>query len=206
MLLDDYAGSAWHRSVRALPDLQRLLYAAWHERAPGDPDATLVATALAGHPIGAAERTRLSTLAEQAAARYGGAAIRTAENARWTARQKELAQYRARFVDGPTLRIRPKSLNVSFDPRRQASLGDAGTVMANLAWRGPAGAELHAPAGALVTPNWDEVRVPLGNVQLAPGPLAAPVALQGDGWTLALPAGWIVRPDGGSLVLTPPTS
>ena len=204
MLLDDYEESAWHQSVRSFPDLQRLLYVAWHDRAPRDPDASLVATALAGHTLTSAQRTRLATLAEQAASRYGGAEIRTAEDARWAARQKELAEYRVKFLQEPTLRIRPRSLNISFDPRRQASLGDSGTVMANLAWRGPTGAELHAPAGALVTSDWHEVRVPLGAVQLAPGPLAAPLSLQGDGWTLTLPVGWVVSADGSSLVLTPP--
>lgn len=205
MLLDDYEGSAWRREVRALPDLQRLLFVAWHDRAPRDPDAALIGNALAGHTLDATQRARLATLERDAAARYHGAAIRAEEDARWAAREKELAEYRATFVSGPTLRIRPKSLNISFDPRRQASLGDAGTVMANLAWRGPGGAELHAPAGALVTPKWDEVRVPLGDVHLAPGPLAAPVSLSGAGWTLALPAGWIVTPEGSSMVVTPGT-
>lgn len=203
MLLDDYEGSAWRREVRALPDLQRLLFVAWHDRAPHDPDAAVIGDALAGHTLGTAQRARLATLGREAAARYGGSTIRAEEDARWSAREKQLAEYRARFVTGPTLRIRPKSLNISFDPRGQASLGDAGTVMANLAWRGPDGAELHAPAGALVTPSWSEVRVPLGAVHLAPGPLAAPVSLQGDGWTLTLPAGWIVSSEGSSLVVAP---
>lgn len=203
MLLDDYEGSAWRREVRALPDLQRLLFVAWHDRAPRDPDATLIGNALAGHALDATQRARLATLEREAAARYDGTAIRTEEDARWAAREKQLAEYRARFVTGPTLRIRPKSLNISFDPRGQASLGDAGTVMANLAWRGPDGAELHAPAGALVTPKWDEVRVPLGDVQLTPGPLAAPISLTGNGWTLSLPAGWVVSAEGSSVVVTP---
>lgn len=204
MLLDDYVGSAWRREVRMLPDLQRLLLVAWHDRAPHDPDAPLLADALAGHALDAAQRARLATLEREAAARYDGATIRAEEDARWTAREKQLAEYRARFVTGPTLRIRPKSLNISFDPRGQASLGDAGTVMANLAWRGPDGAELHAPAGALVTRTWSEVRVPLGDIHLAAGPLAAPVSLQGDGWTLALPPGWVVSAEGSSLLVRPP--
>ena len=203
MLLDDYEGSAWRREVRMLPDLQRLLFAAWHDRAPRDPDATLIGSALAGRALDAAQRARLATLERDAAARYDGIAIRAVEDAHWAAREKQLAEYRARFVTGPTLRIRPKSLNISFDPRGQASLGDAGTVLANLAWRGPDGAELHAPAGALVTPKWDEVRVPLGDVQLTPGPLAAPVSLSGAGWTLSLPAGWVVTTEGSSVVVTP---
>lgn len=204
MLLDDYEESAWRRAVRTLPDLQRLLFIAWHDRAPHDPDAPLISAALAGHALNATQRARLATLERKAAARYDGAAVRAEEDARWVAREKELAAYRAKFVDGPTLRVRPRMLNISFDPRGQASLGDAGTVMANLAWRGPDGAELHAPEGALVTPTWSEVRVPLGDVHLNIGPLAAPLSLRGDGWTLALPAGWVVSADGSSLILTPP--
>jgi hypothetical protein len=41
-------------------------------------------------------------------------------------------------------------------------------------------------------------------VALAPGVLAEPVSLRGDGWTLELPAGWKVAARGESLLLTPP--
>lgn len=203
-LLDDYEGGAWRRSVRSLPDLQRLLLVSWRDRARSDGVAILLNDALAGHTLTSADRTRLTSLARDAATRYDGVAIRSAEDARWTARERQLTEYRAKFVSGPTLRLRPRSLSISFDPRGQASLGDAGTVMANLVWRGPDGAELHAPAGALVTPTWKEVRVPRGDVQLTAGALAAPVSLHGDGWTLELPAGWQVSTEGDSFVLTPP--
>lgn len=203
-LLDDYEDGAWRRSVRALPDLQRLLLVAWRDRARTDGIATLMNDAFAGHTLTSADRARLTSLAHDLAPRYDGVAVRHEEDARWAARERQLAEYRAKFVNGPTLRLRPRSLSISFDPRGQASLGDAGTVMANLVWRGPGGAELHAPAGALVTPSWNEVRVPRGVLQLTLGVLGAPLSLRGDGWSLELPAGWQVSADGDSFVLSPP--
>jgi hypothetical protein len=203
-LLDDYEDGVWRRSVRSLPDLQRLLLVAWRNRARTDGITAVMNDAFAGRTLTSGDRARLTSLAHELAARYDGVAITREEEARWAARERQLAEYRAKFVAGPTLRLRPRSLSISFDPRGQASLGDAGTVMANLVWRGPDGAELHAPGGALVTPTWKEVRVPRGDVQLTPGPLAAPLSLHGDGWTLELPAGWVVSAEGDSFVLSPP--
>lgn len=205
-LLDDYEDGAWRRSVRSLPDLQRLLLVAWRDRARTDGISTLMNDAFAGHTLSSADRTRLTSLAHDLAARYDGVAIRASEDARWATRERQLADYRAKFVTGPTLRLRPHSLSISFDPRGQASLGDAGTVMANLVWRGSDGAELRAPAGALVTPTWKEVRIPRGHVQLFTGQLTAPLSLQGDGWTLELPVGWVVSAEGDSFILSPPGS
>jgi hypothetical protein len=202
-LLDSYQGEMWHSLLRAAPDLQRQLYLAWSERA-SDPYASLIYEALSGKQLDAPQRERLLTRAKVLGARYGAAEIRAAEDARWSARQRQIADLRAKFVAGPTVRIHPAELRFSFNPNGQVSLGDDGTMMANVEWHGNDGAVLTAPGGALVTPTWSELRIPRGTVALAPGVLAEPVSLRGDGWTLELPAGWKVAAQGESLLLTPP--
>jgi hypothetical protein len=76
-LLLDAASPGWTRKVRASDDL-----------------ATLLARALAIQPVADAEL---------AAARYGGAQLRTAEEQREQQRQARIAELRRQFVDGPVL-------------------------------------------------------------------------------------------------------
>ena len=198
-LLDWRAGDRWRSGLAATPDLQRLLLATL----PSTPPA--VAAALGDDPPAPAAAGELRRLADDAARRFGGDSLRAAEERRWTTREGERADRRRRFVDGATLRIRqPGGLSVTFDQNGQVSLGAAGTVMAKLVWKGADGAELRAPAGALVAADWQELRVPLGDVRLEPGPLASRTELRGDGWTLVLPPGWTVAADGASRVVTPP--
>ena len=158
----------------------------------------------------ASARSRLYSAVDARAQREGAAfkldAIRKEEEKRWAARQKQLAELKARFVDGPTLRIRPAELRLTFDYRASVPLGDAGTVLAAVGWKTDAGADLSAPAGALVSPDWKEVRVPLDKgVKLPPGALAAKGHWKGKGgWTLTLPAGWVISAEGTSFVASPP--
>jgi hypothetical protein len=142
--------------------------------------------------------------AEVGARTYGVDSVRRQERARWVARERELTHLRAAFVSGPTLRLRPRSMRLTFDPRVQSSLGAAGTVMGNLTWKGDDGAVLTASSGGLVSPDWAELRVPLGGVKIAPGPVTARTDWSGDGWQLTLPAGWVFTADSGSVVATPP--
>ncbi|HET9982659.1 MAG TPA: hypothetical protein VFQ38_03700 [Longimicrobiales bacterium] len=197
-LLDAVSGPGWRRKARGGGDLQRLLAAAL----PAGPPE--VATALAGGVLDEAASRRLDRAAVEAGRRFGADSMRAYEAARATARRERVARLRAAFVDGPTLRIRPGALRVSFDPRSQVPLADAGTVMSALLWKGDGGAELRAPDGALVVQDWSELRVPLGSVTPTAGALAAPVEWQGAGWVLRLPAGWVLRPAQGSWVAAPP--
>jgi hypothetical protein len=130
--------------------------------------------------------------------------LRRTEGERARARQQRLDELRARFVDGPTLRLRPGALRLSFDPRGQVPLGAAGTVMADVAWRGEGGAELHAAEGALITPDWSELRLPLDGAQPPEGRLTRTLELSRPGWKLVLPAGWRLSASGGSTVAAPP--
>ena len=198
LLLDRFAGDGWRaRVVRdsVAADLQRRLAGAlgldgqwmrWTAFQPADDAATL------------------DRRARAAAVRYDLTTIERAERDRWTERQRQLADLRRRFVEAPVIRLRPATLRISFDPRRQSALGEVGTVMEGLTWRGDDGAELGAPDGALVAPDWSELRLPLGMVAPRAGVLAAPVEWRGDGWTLRLPAGWRVEQDGRNWLVLPP--
>jgi hypothetical protein len=134
--------------------------------------------------------------------RYGEADIASSERTRWATHKAQLDSLTTVFVTGPTVRIRPKEVRISFDYRGQVALG-AGNFMPDMVWKTNDGAELTAPAGGLVTPDWMELRVPLEGQRFAPGRLATAKKWQAQGWSLALPAGWVVKSDGASWVITP---
>jgi hypothetical protein len=178
LLLDVEGPHGWIDSLRRVQDLQ-----------------ALAARTVGIAPVEDAERAGLA---------YGLDAIQGAEGVRWRERQRQIADLRGRFVDGPTLRLRPGALRISFDFRGQVPLGEAGTVMPALVWRGTGGAALDAPAGALVTADWSELRVPLDTVTVRDGILPAVMRWVGAGWTVTLPAGWRLARTGASWVATPP--
>ena len=156
---------------------------------------------------GSASKEAVDARAQREGAAFKLDAIRKEEDRRWATREKQIAELRSRFVDGPTLRIRPSDLRVSFDYRASVPLGDAGTVLANVFWRTDAGADLAAPGGALVSPDWKELRVPLDKgVRIAAGTLSAKAQWKSKGWTLTLPAGWVLAANGSSMVASPPPS
>jgi hypothetical protein len=201
MLLDDYTNGRWHRTLKDHPDLQAMIAKAIAPR--NFRDESLVQAALST-TSGTTVSPAVTQLAHSRAQVYGGPAIVAEENIRWTNRERQLAAYRTEFLDRPTVRLRPHSLNVSFNPRGQASLGTSGTVMANLAWKSADGASLTAPSGALINQSWTELRVPLGAAHLEPGVVKQTTTINGNGWTLVLVPGWTIRADGSSMVITPP--
>jgi hypothetical protein len=200
MLLDDYTEGGWRSTLAAHPDLQSAIVAAISSPATHD---SLVTSGLTTK-LDPSRATALAHEANDRARIYGGPVIVAEENQRWAEREKQLALYRAKFIAGPTLRIRPRSLNISFDPRGQASLDTSGTIMANLVWKNSDGASLTAPDGALVNSTWTELRVPLGDVRLPPGTVGAQRTVRGAGWTLVLAPGWTVRAEGSSVIIVPP--
>lgn len=136
---------------------------------------------------------------------YGRSELAARERARWERIEAPRRALRAAFTEGPTLRIRPRELRITFDPNGQVSLGADGSVMRNLAWKGEGGAELRAPEGALVTADWQELRVPITQpLPLRDGVLREAVVLGGRGWSVSLPAGWTAARDGASWVLRAP--
>lgn len=179
-LLDAINASRWHERWRAgarLPDLLRDMIGA-------DPSNTPVATR---------------------AMRYDGGPIIAAEIARDAERTQTLDSLRTRYLRQPVLRIVPAAMQVTFDPNGQVPLDDQGTVMSNFRWANPDGAELSAPAGALVSPTWTHVQVPLGGASIAEGVVTDPIEVRGDGWQLKLPRGWAVKRTGLVTEVRPPS-
>jgi hypothetical protein len=163
LLLDEVA-PCWRKTLKASDDLGTLLAALLRWRLP----------------------VNLQAVAEERSKAYDGDALRAAEAACEAARQQRLAEYRARFVDGPVLLIPLKKMNVQFDPNNLQPLGDLGTVYPTMRVTDLWGV-LDVTGGALLSAQWTEIRV------AAPrDPHARP--LQGNGWTLSLQPGWELVP------------
>jgi hypothetical protein len=121
---------------------------------------------------------------DEAAARYDGPALRVAEAKREEARQIRLAELRKRFVEGPVF-ILPESRNNSFVTTGMTPIPDAGTVMPTFRATAEWGS-LEADA-VLMAPDRSKLTVP--------GPAKIDGSLiTGNGWTVKLTPGWIVRP------------
>lgn len=117
---------------------------------------------------------------------YEGEILRAEEKAREGARLAHLAELRRRFDEAPLLRLPGLDLKLQFDPSRQEDVEGLGTFHPaprfSAAW-----GVLEVTGGALLTPDWSQVRVP------APlRPEARP--LQGPGWSLKLNPGWTLIP------------
>lgn len=125
--------------------------------------------------------------AERRAVPYGFEEVRTAERARTEARERVLAGYRSRLVDGPVLLLKQQDLNAAFDPYTVVLLGPAGTVYPTGTFSASWGKLTVREGGGLVGPDWSTLRV------------AAPLTtdsnvVEGPGWTLQLAPGWMVKP------------
>ena len=159
VLLDDLL-PGWRRQVRATSDLGDMLASATNR----PPTANLAA----------------------AAARYDGATLRTAEEARDRAQQVRVAELRRRFVDGPVLTM-PAVGSGTSDTTGSVGISGVGTVLfRNFTLSGQWG-RLNANNGVLRSADGNTLSVPIS------GPLEG-TSLQGDGWTVTVNPGWVVRP------------
>src|SRR6185295_13446380 len=131
---------------------------------------------------------RLSQDVKQAAAlraqKYGDDKLRAFEMERENNRQKLLAEYRAKLVDGAVLEIPIFKMRMQMNPGTLLPLEPIGTVYPDIrvidAW-----GILTVTKGALIKADFSKIYVS------APSSLeASPV--QGDGWTLELNTGWAV--------------
>jgi hypothetical protein len=123
--------------------------------------------------------------AAAAAARYGGAEIRAAEEGREQQRQAQIAGLRQRFVDGPVF-VMPCGGSGTSNSLGAVVIPGAGTVYFHpYRLSGPCGT-LAAENGVLEASN--------GGARRLPAPVRADDAtISGDGWTFKAAAGWVVR-------------
>jgi hypothetical protein len=163
LLLDRYA-PGWHRALKAGDGYDTLLGSALHFHLPAN----------------------LQQAVEQQAALYDGAALRATEVERDRKRQQILAQYRAKFVEGPILTLPFRKMQVQFNPSNLQPLENAGTVYPTMRITDEWGI-LEATNGALMKPDWSAVIV------VAPAEITGS-SLKGDGWTLELKPGWKIVP------------
>ena len=122
--------------------------------------------------------------ANAAADRYGGTALRTAEEARETERQTRIAELRRRFVEGPVL-VMPNGRNSSFATNGMTPIPGAGTVYPTFRTTTDWGS-LEA-ATVFMSNDRSTLTVPV------PSEAAGPT-VHGEGWTLTLAPGWVIRP------------
>ena len=159
VLLDDLL-PGWRRQVRGTSDL-------------GD----LLASATNGPP---------TTDVAVAAARYDGATLRTAEEARDRAQQVRVAELRRRFVDGPVLTM-PAGGSGTSDTTGSVGIPGVGTVFFRNFTLSAQWGRLNANGGVLRAADGATLSVPVT------GPLEG-TTLQGNGWSATLNSGWVVRP------------
>jgi hypothetical protein len=159
LLLDRYAPS-WHQELKAGDSFDVLLRNALHIALPAN----------------------VEQVAARQATQYDGVALYAAETVRAAKRQQVIARYRAKFVDGPILRLQLRHMHVEFNPRNPQPLGDAGTIYPNLRISDDWGV-LEANEGALMKSDWSAV------VVTAPE-FVSGSSIKGDGWTLNLKLGW----------------
>src|SRR5687768_5591837 len=144
-------------------------------RASDDPTALLM-RALGVQPVGDAAA---------AAVRYGGAELRAAEDQREQQRQARIAELRRQFVDGPVL-VMPGGGGGFSDSRGALVIPDVGTIyFGDYRMNGGWGA-LEANKGVLVSSD--------GRTRRLPAPVRRDeTTISGDGWTLKVAPGWMVR-------------
>jgi len=121
---------------------------------------------------------------EAAAVSYGGPEIRQREVGREVEQKARLAELRRRFVERPVL-ILPRGRGASFASAGITTIPGEGTVYSSYRTKADWGT-LEASA-VLVDMDRGKLTVP------APAVVEGKT-LKGDGWTLAIADGWVIRP------------
>src|SRR5436190_12852940 len=148
VLLDEVL-PGWRRQVRGTSDLGDLLASAANR--PPTPDLAA------------------------AAARYDGATLRTAEEARDRVQQVRVTELRRRFVDGPVLTM-PAAGSGTSDTTDSVGILGVGTVFFHNFTLSARWGRLNANGGVLRAADGSTLSVPVT------GPLEG-TTLQGDGWS-----------------------
>jgi hypothetical protein len=139
-----------------------------------------------GDMLASANNRPPTTDAAVAAARYDGAALRQTEEARDRAQQERVADVRRRFVDGTVLTM-PAGGSGTSDTRGSVGVPGVGTVLFNNFTQSAPWGRLNASKGVLRSADGTTLSVPVS------GPLEG-TTFEGDGWTVTLNSGWVVRP------------
>ncbi|MFL6336482.1 MAG: hypothetical protein ACJ754_24530 [Pyrinomonadaceae bacterium] len=164
-LLLDEAAPGWTRRLRKDDDLAKLLRARLRLARPRDGEHE------------AAKRARV----------YGGEELTATESRREEERRRQVADYRARLVEGPVLSLPLRNMSMSFDPGQLVPLEGLGTVYSTIRVVDEWGVLSVVQGGALLNKSFSAVNVP------APSDAAAR-PLRGAGWTLQLNRGWSLAP------------
>jgi len=165
LLLDAYAPN-WRKSLKADSDLGAMLAAACGAKSPG------------------------AATAQDRANQYDGPKIMADEDLRLATRSKLLADYKSRFVEGPTLTI-PLSGNVnySYDPNTVQAVEGLGLVYPILSVTDDWGT-LEVTNGAVMV---REKETPVRLIVRAPT-VFKDQTLESDDWKLTVKPGWKLNP------------
>lgn len=136
-----------------------------------------------GVMVAAAAHAEPAADVEAAALGYGGAELKVAEARRETERQARIAELRRRFVDGPVL-VLPAASGASFITNGITPIPGEGTFYPTYHLTARWG---KLDGSVLVSPDRTRLAVP------APASGSGP-ELSGDGWTLTVGQGWVVKP------------
>jgi hypothetical protein len=129
---------------------------------------------------------------------YGEVAAEESERARAAAAQQ--ADIRARLLEGPVLLLRQNDLQASFNPGELVPVPSHGTYYPTGTFQAAWGRLVVSAGGALMSPDWQTLRVPAP----AAGALPGGGRIEGDGWSLELERGWTAVPAaGGGWLLVP---
>ena len=119
---------------------------------------------------------------------YNGTVIRESELQREEERIKIKKHYKEMLVEGQVLTLPLRKMKVQFDPRNLVPLDSLGTVYPTIKITDSWGV-LEAEKGALLKKNWSAVILSAKNI-------SGVMNLKGDGWTVQLNEGWVLRPIG----------
>ncbi|HJU86088.1 MAG TPA: hypothetical protein VJ788_01825, partial [Gemmatimonadota bacterium] len=165
-VLLDASGMAWREELIAGATLADLLDAAYDAGAPAAP-------------------------AEGRIAPYNGERVIAIETAREEERLAREADLRARFVDGPVLRLAPGAeFSFSFDPNDAVNLEGAGTVYGSTRVTDVWGILEVDSGGAMFLRNAEGLFTGV----VLPVPSGAGPPTSGEGWRLDLAEGWELTP------------
>jgi hypothetical protein len=138
-----------------------------------------------GQMLMAALKIRPAADAIKASARYGGTEIRAAEKTRDEQHKVRILELRNRFVEGSGLLV-PSGGGAAFNAVGATPIPGVGTVYFNRYTTKGEWGTLEATNGVLIRDN--------GTRRLS-GPVRIEgVNITGDGWTVTVAPGWVVRP------------